>query len=129
MSMSMSPPVEPPKRPFVLANEISDCGNSLLEYTAYELSPESIQNLLRTREDYSTEACIPISDVNGGKSFCLRDQSYLQLVTLALRWRCTLKHYDLNNLVSLRRRLSAYCKNSDRVMSSEINGRMYYRYR
>ena len=129
MSMSMSPPVEPPKRPFVLANEISDCGNSLLEYTAYELSPESIQNLLRTREDYSTEACIPISDVNGGKSFCLRDQSYLQLVTLALRWRCSLKHYDLNNLVSLRRRLSTYCKNSDRVMCSEINGRMYYRYR
>ena len=129
-SVSKSPIQPPsPKRPSVAANEITECGNSYLEYTVYELSPESIRHLLRTREDFSSENCIPISNINGGKSFCLRDQSYLQLATLALRWKCPLKHYDLNDHINLRRRLSAYCKNSDRICSTEVNGKVYYRYR
>ena len=130
-SVSQSPPHPPPspKRPSVAANEITDCGNSYLEYTVYELSPESIRNLLRTREDYCAESCIPISNINGGKSFCLRDQSYLQLATLALRWKCPLKHYDLNNLVNLRRRLSTFCKNSERCTFTEVNGKVYFLYR
>ena len=129
--VSHSPPHQPPspKRPSVAANEITDCGNSYLEYTIYELSPKSIRDLLRTREDYCAESCIPISNINGGKSFCLRDQSYLQLATLALRWKCPLKHYDLNNLVNLRRRLSTFCKNSERCTFTEVNGKVYFLYR
>ena len=125
--ITLTPPS--PKRPAVISNEIEDCGNSFLEYTIYELSPKSIREFLRTRDDYSEERCIPISDINGGRSFCLLDQSYLQLATLALRFKCPIKHYDLNNITNLRRRLTTYCKNSDRIVSTEVRGKWYYMYR
>lgn len=128
---SESSPVKSPlpKRSVVAPDYREDCGNSFLEYTNYELSSKSIRDFLRTRDDFDEEHKLPISDIHGGKSFCLEDQSYLQLSTLALRWKCPLKHYDLNNIKSLRRRLSSYCRNSDRIVSSEVQGKWYFMYR
>ena len=102
------------------------CTNSFLEYTNYELTAKGVRDIVRSMDGYTKEGSIPITIVPD--SYNLHDQEYFQLVTLALKWKCELRHYDLNSIVTMRNRLTSYCNYCEDIESRVVNGKKYYSY-
>ena len=72
---------------------------------------------------------IPISRNPNSREFCLVDQNFFQLCTIAVKWQATVRHQDLKTRLDLMRRLHDFAKSSNRIQKIQEGSKTYWSFR
>ena len=72
---------------------------------------------------------IPVSRNPNSREFCLGDQNFFQLCTIAIKWKATIRHSDLKTKFDLERRLHEFAKSSTRVQQIQDGSKTYWHFR
>ena len=72
---------------------------------------------------------IPVSRNPNSREFCLADQNFFQLCTVAIKWKADIRHQDLKTRLDLMRRLHNYAKSSNRIQKVQDDSKTYWSFR
>ena len=72
---------------------------------------------------------IPVSRNPKSREFCLGDQNFFQLCTIAIKWKATIRHSDLKTKSDLERRLHEFAKSSIRIQKVQEDSKTYWQFR
>ena len=104
-----------------------DCSESFLQSTSV-LSKQAVLEHTKTVAGYQNSCSNPTPRVNS-KEFCLKDQTYFQLVQLADKWGASLTAADLSSLSKMLGRLESFAKSSIRITSIVRGDKTFYLFR
>ena len=85
--------------------------------------------LVTVSESLVNSNSIPVSRNPKSREFCLGDQNFFQLCTIAIKWKATVRHSDLKTKTDLERRLHEFAKSSNRIQKIQEGSKTYWHFR
>ena len=110
-----------------VANYLLD--ESLIPEEDFVRVGDQLWPLVTISENLINSNSIPVSRNPKSREFCLGDQNFFQLCTIAIKWKATIRHSDLKTKSDLERRLHEFAKSSNRVQRIQENSKTYWYFR
>ena len=82
--------------------------------------------LVTISESYTNSDSVPVSRNPNSREYCLENQSFFQLCTLAVKWNANVRPSDLKTKMDLMKRLQSYAKSSNRITKVVADSKTYW---